>query len=242
VTTAGTPLGGHLVHAIPLLVPVLAFAAVLLPDLVRNGWRSRRRRPTGLVVLAVAATVVAGVVHIVVMPEHFEESALYGSFFVVLAVGQAAYAWCLLVNPSRPVLAAGVLGNAAVVVLWLVTRTVGLPFGPFAGEVEPVGLLDLVAVTAELTMIGAAAMLLARVESSASHDQRAEITMRSSRSATAFDLVGTRYTRAETIRPTVWRSPVTRPPGEGAGAGVSGLGTGAAEGTVTVTGRVAGTT
>jgi hypothetical protein len=162
--TASAPLGGHLVHAIPLLVPVVAFAVVLLPDLVRNGWRSLQQRPPGLVVLAVAATVVAGLVHIAVMPEHFEESPLYGSFFVVLAVGQAAYTWCLLVNPSRPVLSAGVLGNAAVVTLWLVTRTVGLPFGPFAGQVEPVGVLDLVAVTAELTLIGAAAVLLARVE------------------------------------------------------------------------------
>lgn len=164
MTAAGAPLGGHLLHALPLLVPVVAFAAVLLPDLVRNGWRSLHRRPSGLVVLAAAATVVAGIVHLVVMPEHFEESVLYGSFFLVLAAGQATYAWCLLVSPSRPVLAAGVLGNSAVVALWLVTRTVGLPFGPFAGEVEAVGPLDLLAVTAELTMIVAAALLLARTQ------------------------------------------------------------------------------
>ena len=35
--------------------------------------------------------------------------------------------------------------NALVIALWAYTRTAGIPFGPMAGEVLPVSLLDAVA-------------------------------------------------------------------------------------------------
>jgi hypothetical protein len=45
--------------------------------------------------------------------------------------------------PNRAMLWLGIVGNGLVFALWLVTRTVGIPFfGPMAGEVLPVGLLD----------------------------------------------------------------------------------------------------
>lgn len=48
----------------------------------------------------------------------------------------------------------GVAGNAAIVALYLATRTVGIPlFGPEAGEVEPVGVIDVISKVAELTLI-----------------------------------------------------------------------------------------
>ncbi len=164
MTAAGTPLGGHLLHAVPLLVPVVAVAAVLLPDLLRRGLRAVLRRPTARppapALLAAAGSLVACGVHLVVLPEHLEEAPLYGVFFALLAAGQAVYAWCLVLGPPRPLLDAGVVGNASVVALWLVTRTAGLPFGPFAGQVEPVGALDLTAVAAELVVLAACGALL----------------------------------------------------------------------------------
>jgi len=43
---------------------------------------------------------------------------------------------------SRVLLWLGIAGNGAILGLWALTRTVGIPFGPMAGEVLPLGLLD----------------------------------------------------------------------------------------------------
>jgi hypothetical protein len=111
-----------------------------------------RRRVTLLPLVALAGAGAAGV-HFVVMPDHFEESWLYGSFFLVAALAQLGYSAWLLARPSRELLIAGVVGNLSVVVLWLVTRTIGIPLGPAAGDVEPFGGLDLLAAVFELTTV-----------------------------------------------------------------------------------------
>lgn len=153
----GGLLGGHALHALPLLVPVVATAAVLGPSVVRRGARALWQRPVAVpapgLLLAAGGTATAALVHVVVLPEHLEESWLYGLFFLALAVVQGGYAWGLLLAPPPLVLRVGAAGNAAAVALWAVTRSVGLPFGPFAGQVERVGALDLVAVTAELLAV-----------------------------------------------------------------------------------------
>jgi hypothetical protein len=158
--------GGHALHALPLLVPVVATAAVLGPSVVRRGARALWQKPAAVpapaLLVASAATAAAALVHLVVMPEHLGESLLYGAFFLATALVQGAFAWSLLLTPPALLLRVGALGNAAAVVLWAVTRSVGLPFGPFAGQVERVGPLDLAAVTAELLAVAAALVVLHR--------------------------------------------------------------------------------
>ena len=54
-------------------------------------------------------------------------------------------------------LALGALGNAVVVATWVVSRTVGLPVGEFAGAVLPVGFADALAtILGTVTAVGAA--------------------------------------------------------------------------------------
>jgi hypothetical protein len=89
--------------------------------------------------IAVAASVGAALVHVVVMPEHFSDSVLYGLFFLAAATVQIAWSWAAANRPSRLLLGAGAIGSAAVVLLWLATRTVGIPIGPDATSIEPVG-------------------------------------------------------------------------------------------------------
>ena len=112
---------------------------------------------------AVAAfSLLAAMIHLWVMPEHFEEWWGYGTFFLVSAIAQGLYAPGLLLWPNRVILLAGVAGNLAIVILWLVTRTSGIPlFGPHAGDVEGIGALDLACTLAEVGIVvgvGALAM------------------------------------------------------------------------------------
>jgi manganese oxidase len=127
--------------------------------------RSSRQTSQGTVAtlrVVAALSLLAAAVHLWVMPEHLEEWWGYGAFFLVLAVAQGMYGLGLLRWPSRPFLLLGVAGNLAIVILWLVTRTTGIPLlGPHAGEVEEVGALDLICTLAEVCVVfglGALAM------------------------------------------------------------------------------------
>ena len=110
-----------------------------------------------------ALSLLAAMIHLWVMPEHFEEWWGYGTFFLVSAIAQGLYAPGLLLWPNRVILLAGVAGNLAIVILWLVTRTSGIPlFGPHAGEIEDVGTLDLVCTLAEVGIIAGLGALTLR--------------------------------------------------------------------------------
>ena len=58
----------------------------------------------------------------------------------------------------------GIAGNSAIIFLYLLTRAVGVPlFGPEAGEVEEVGLVDVCATASEAAIVVAIGGLLRRV-------------------------------------------------------------------------------
>ena len=144
-----------------LLLPLLA-AGIALARERRSSGRAATSRAGWLWVLA-TASVVAAVVHATVAPEHFAESALYGTFFLATTVAGFAYAVLVLAKPSRPVLLVGVAANAAIVALWLITRLVEVPVGPGAGEREAFGVMDVVASSAEVLCVVAAMTLLRAV-------------------------------------------------------------------------------
>ena len=111
--------------------------------------------------LAVAFSLVAALAHVWAMPGHFEEWWGYGAFFVLAALAQGFYGLALLRWPGRTLLLLGIVGNLGVIVLYLVTRVSGVPFfGPHAGEVEGVGVIDLVATLSEVGLVVALAVLL----------------------------------------------------------------------------------
>ncbi|HEU5433249.1 MAG TPA: hypothetical protein VFU81_16405 [Thermomicrobiales bacterium] len=114
-----------------------------------------------LVILAAALSVIAAIIHLIVMPEHFGEWWGYGAFFLLAATAQAVYAVLLLRGRPSWLLLAGIVGNLAIVALWAWTRTVGIPiFGPHAGEVEEIGAIDVVSKVVEALLIAVLAVLL----------------------------------------------------------------------------------
>jgi hypothetical protein len=112
-----------------------------------------------VVPVALVSSVAAAVAHAAVCPAHFEEGVLFGMFFAVSALLQLLWAGLLAVHRSRPLLAVGAAGNLAIVGLWAVTRTVGLPFG-LLPEPEAVGPWDLACGMWELAVVGCCLGLL----------------------------------------------------------------------------------
>jgi hypothetical protein len=119
-------------------------------------------RPKGVLYTVATLSLVAALIHLWVMPEHFQEWWGYGAFFLVAGVAQVVYVPLLLRWPNQTVLLLlGIAGNSAIVLLYLFTRVVGVPlFGPEVGEVEAVGIIDVCATFSEAAIVVALGVLL----------------------------------------------------------------------------------
>jgi hypothetical protein len=106
----------------------------------------------------------AGFIHVRAAIEHLPVSAAEAVFFELLAAAQLLLGVMLYRRPSRTLLVTAALGSVAVVVLWVVSRTVGLPVGPQPWVPERVGALDVLASADELVL---AVLALIRVRGDA---------------------------------------------------------------------------
>jgi hypothetical protein len=89
--------------------------------------------------VVIAASIGAAVIHFAYAPAHFEEKTLYGWFFLVLAWVQIGSAFALARwRSARWPWVATAAVNAAVIAIWLVSRTAGLP----GSDPEPFGFPD----------------------------------------------------------------------------------------------------
>jgi hypothetical protein len=115
----------------------------------------------GLLYSAVVLSTVAALIHLFVTPEHFGEWWGYGTFMLAAFVAQVSFAGGLLVWPEwKLLLLAGGVGNLAIIGMWAVSRTVGIPLGPETGEVEGIGALDLACTASEATLVIVLVVLL----------------------------------------------------------------------------------
>ncbi len=131
---------------------------------------TRAARSTSIDV-AIGLAALACIAHFVEAPRHFEWWPASGVAFVVIGVLQGALALALLrpsPSPSPRLVKVGLWGTVAVVVLYLTSRTVGLPFSPgvpvHGAKLLPgmpimpdgdklVGPVDLVTLVAEVALI-----------------------------------------------------------------------------------------
>jgi hypothetical protein len=104
----------------------------------------------------------AGVIHLASAGEHFDVTWAHGAFFAVVGWLQVVVAAALVLRPGRRVVALGAALSAGVIATWAVSRTVGVPFGPGAGEPEPVELADAVATACELVFLVVGLAVVAR--------------------------------------------------------------------------------
>jgi hypothetical protein len=110
--------------------------------------------------VAVFSGIAAGI-HLGVAPEHFREWWGYGAFFVVAAAGECALVALLALRPRVWVLQAGIWATLATMLMYLLSRTSGIPLGPGAGVVEPVDVPGLAATAAEGVLLVVLCRLLA---------------------------------------------------------------------------------
>jgi hypothetical protein len=101
----------------------------------------------------------AALIHAAQAPSHLAEWWAAGVAFVVLAAAQALLGAAAAAGADRRVWRLAQAVSLAAIGLWALSRTVGLPVGPEAGEPEPVGRADLAAVALEAATVLAATLL-----------------------------------------------------------------------------------
>lgn len=100
---------------------------------------------------AVSSTAAAGV-HAAMTPAHAAEGAAYALFFAGTALAQLGWVVALANRTTRRLLHLALAGNLAVLALWALTRTLGLPFGLLPAP-EAVGAWDLACAVWELVVV-----------------------------------------------------------------------------------------
>ena len=109
-----------------------------------------------------ACSLGAATLHFAYSPSHLAEYWLYGVFFVALAWLQMLWAIGVVLRPARRVLIAGIVANAAVIVVWVLSRTVGVWVGPSATVSEPATYPDILSTVFEaLIVVGGILVLIA---------------------------------------------------------------------------------
>jgi hypothetical protein len=119
-------------------------------------------RPEPRHVILMLSSLAAAGIHFGVMGQHFEESFVLGLFFAVVAWAQVLWAVALLLAPTRSILLLGGIGNLAVIGVWMVSRTAGVPLGTTPWTPEAVGGADLVATALEAVAVIACTAIVVR--------------------------------------------------------------------------------
>jgi hypothetical protein len=102
---------------------------------------------------AAALSLSSAIAHLGVTEAHFQEWWAYGAFFLGCATAQALFAALILWRPRDWPAVLGIVGNLAVIAMYVYSRTNGPPLGPHEGVPEDPGLYDLVTTAGELALV-----------------------------------------------------------------------------------------
>jgi hypothetical protein len=120
------------------------------------------RNPARVLSAIALASIAAGAINLAAAATIGRDSTQNLAFFAVSGAAQLAWGAIALARAPRWWLALGAVGNLVVVATWVVSRTVGLPFGEYAGITLPVQFPDTLATALEAVVVVGAAALLVR--------------------------------------------------------------------------------
>jgi hypothetical protein len=106
--------------------------------------------------LALGAALIHAAAAVVHLPHYWPE----GAFFAVLAAGQTALSVGLYRSKRSYPLVLAIVTSISVAMLWVLSRTSGLPVGPEPWRPEPVGPVDVIASADEVVLALLAALQL----------------------------------------------------------------------------------
>jgi hypothetical protein len=149
---------GTLLGVLELTLATGVVAVIIIALSRREG--ARQSVADSLVVPAVALSLGAAAVHLWVVPDHAAAYPPYGLAFLLVALFQARWAAIYVARRPARLLQLGIVVNAAVIAIWIWSRTVGLPWGATPNTPEPFGGADLAATSFEIGLVAILAIQL----------------------------------------------------------------------------------
>ena len=125
------------------LAGLVAFAAFAVAD--ARALAARRGAPVAWVLMATCATILAGFAHLALTPAHWEESAVYGLFFLAAGLVQLLLAAAMGRTAGDRLWPAVVVVNLALVGVYVATRVVPPPGADVPEAVDAIGVVTVVA-------------------------------------------------------------------------------------------------
>lgn len=167
-TVFGPLILAHAVGSLPdheelmLLWPVILLLLIITIVVVTMLEESGRLRgldrlvEVNLSVAAVATAISLGAaaIHLSVIQSHLDEGLEFAAFFLVTGWFQMVWPIAYLLRRSRSVALVAIVVNLGIVGVWVVSRTVGMPFGPTPWVAQSIGFADILATAMELSLAG----------------------------------------------------------------------------------------
>jgi hypothetical protein len=82
-----------------------------------------------LIAWSAAATILAGVIHLIIVPEHWGHAPAHGVFFLIVGVLQVVWGAAIWRNPTTRLYYIGAVTAGGLIVLYVLTRIFPAPFG-----------------------------------------------------------------------------------------------------------------
>jgi hypothetical protein len=120
------------------------------------------RNPAGVLSAIALASLAAGAINVAAAATVGRGSTQDLAFFSAVASAQLVWGVVTMGQAPRWWLALGAAGNLVVVVIWVVSRTAGLPVGEYADVTLPVGFPDGLATALEAVIVAGAVALMVR--------------------------------------------------------------------------------
>ena len=167
----------------PLTEWVGVFALGITAGLVSTlRYKSNNSKSTSIRIIIISIAILsmsAGIIHLLLIQEHMEESFIWGIFFLISGIAQIIYSIFIIIvaeklsplnNNKWPLYYFGIAGNALLVGIFVIARLFTLPFSSEAApinELEPNGILTIIT---EIFLI----VLLAYLIKSSTKSQRSQ--------------------------------------------------------------------
>ncbi len=132
------------------------------PATARSPFDDPAREMPLLPLWTASLTIETGLLHLIACSDHFREWWGYGVFFLIVALCQIVGGSALLVKSGRGLYLTGITGTAVILIVWGISRTVGVHIGPEGVAPEPIGLLDGACTLLEATVVCLLLRLLRR--------------------------------------------------------------------------------
>lgn len=117
--------------------------------LVEN--QANQTRSKNLIIAITILSVSVGIIHVLLVPEHSQESAIWGMVFLASGLAQIGFGLAILLVGKYTVrnilYYIGIIGNSTLVITFVLVRLVTPPFSPEGtpiSELEPNGIITLI--------------------------------------------------------------------------------------------------